>query len=320
MEDPSLQDMIKMLDDLCESLGIKAFQIEGLSAQGPNNIIVLLNDINDNEIKNEVDVYSELKRIEALIERLGLKVLFYQTETNEYNGMEGYSITLFGFHEGIVYAEHITSNTYNENERAEDNEARQKLQKVREAIDTIFKSENYDAEKIVDNHVIPYLEINQIDYLNEFFDVNTVLEAWLEETSGLKDFAFLIKELADYYNDEENGDMDDRHFRIMDKLDQLIPNMYDETQIKEKAQMRQKLNDLSIAIYKKTREKAMMKADAKYVKEIANSFLEYREQLGIKNQKCTKEEIDAFLRMTYYDTRIPKELLKNAMYEVVNQK
>lgn len=95
--------------------------------------------------------------------------------------------------------------------------------------------------------------------------------------------------------------------------------MYDEDKYLEKAYMIDRLNELSFAIFKAIREEAMKKRDSEYVKKITNSLLDYREKLGIKNPKVTKEEIEHYLRIVAYDTMIPRELLKNAMFDVANK-
>ena len=324
MEDSSIEDIMGVLKNLGSQDGIEFFEIATeIADELPN--VCLGDTIEEKIVKTKEEALSEVNRFMRLAEKLKANVIFYKLDTRDYKGKKGYCLDLSVIHNGINFKSNITSSSYREINVVivEDiiNEMEENINKVREALESVFKTQNFDPYQLVTDSFLPYLEKKGINYQDEFFDDNGALKIWMEEILGIDDFEDLIDELVSYYiEDDKNNNIEGYGSSILTQLEGLIPYMYEETYNKDRVEMTTKIRNFSIAIYKKTKEVAMLNLDAEYVKEITDSYLKYRKHLGIRSPNCTKEEIDAYLRKVRFDSRVPQEMLKNAMYDIANSK
>lgn len=323
MENTSIEEVIQELERIGGHLGIEVFEIqEFLTDEIP--AVQLGSSEEEPFVETQEEAFSKVHTIMRLTELLEPRAIFYKSDTNYHNNKIGYTISIYIIQNSINYSIIITSLNYFENISEKSALMDRKLRQVREAIEGIFKNEDFDPDRFVENSLIPYLNKNNIDYKNNFFNMNQVLKGWLTELLEIEDFASLVDELFMYYGIYENNDEDysvsSVYLSLMSQIVKLIPQMYKENQYMEKADLEEKINNLVLAIHIKTRETAMRKSGSDYVRKITDSFLNYRKTLGIKNPKTTKEEIDAYLRTVSYDTKVPRELLKNAMFDLLNEK
>ena len=323
MEDTSVDYIIQKLEGIGGQLGIEVFEIQEYLTDAIPEVQLGSSD-EDPVVETNEEAFSKVHAIMRLAGQFEPRAIFYKSETNFHDNKIGYTICIYIIHNGVNYSLSITSSNYFDNIIGESEEIDKKLRRVREAIESIFKNHDNDPDKIVEKSLIPYLNKNNIDYKSNFFNVNKVLKGWLSELLEMDDFSILVDELVIYYrvyeNDDEDYTVSIAYLSLMGQIIKLIPHMYKENQYIEMADMEQKINNLDLAIHIRTREEAMRKSGSDYVRKITDSFLKYKKSLEIKNPKTTKEEIDAYLRTVSYDTRVPRELLKNAMYDIANKK
>lgn len=324
MENTKIGDVIEQLEAMAHQLGIEIFEIQGdLFNKLPT--IQLNSPEDDLFVETKEDASLKVGEIIRLAEQLEPKAIFYKSDTNYRNDKMGYNLEISIIHNGINYSETIMSSEYFEIIGEEIEENHEKLRKLRDSIEGIFNNADFDPMTFVETSLLPYLRENSIDYKKESFNLDKALQGWLTKVLKIKNFVSLVDELTQSYIPHKENDEDYNIYRIrikqrsIEQLIKLVPYMYSEDQYIEKVSMIDKLNELSFEIHKAINEELMKNRDSKYSEKITNSFLDYRKKLGIKNPKVTKQEIEEYLRIVAYDPMIPRELLKNAMYDIANK-
>lgn len=323
MEDNNVAQVIEELKNIGVKTGIEIFMVGSFtSAEIPTLRLGEKVDTDEKIVETNEEAFLEIRNFMKLAEKLEAKAVFYTLDLFEHNQTNSYYLNLYLIHNGINFTINILSSNYSKlvDEMGERDlkEIEDKLNRVRDVVDIIFNKDQFNPYQFVTDSFLPYLDGKGIDYLSEFFKVDDFINGWFAEISGIEDIYNLIEELVNYFADEEEDKSEVCGLKLLGQLDTLVPYMYKENMVNERAVIGSRIKDLSFAIYKRTREAAMMKVGSEYVKKITNSYLEYRKELGIRNPKCTKEEIDQYLRMVSYDFRVPKELLKNAIYDLAN--
>jgi len=322
MENTKISDVIQQLEAMAHQLGIEIFEIQE-ELFNKLTTVQLNSSEDDLFVETKEDASFKVREIIRLAEQLEPKAIFYKSDTNYHNDKMGYNLEVCIIHNGINYSETIMSSDYFDILGEEIEEKDKKLRKLRESIEGIFNKVDFDPFTFVETSLLPYLRENSIGYKKESFNVDKALQGWLTKVLKIKNFVSLVDELTQYYIPYKKNDEDYNVYRLkprsIEQLIKLTSHMYSEDQYLEKVNMIDKLNELSFEIYKAIDEESMKKRDSKYSEKITNSFLDYRKKLGIKNPKVTKQEIEEYLRIIAYDPMVPRELLKNAMYDIANK-
>ncbi len=293
--------------------------------------MIFINRVIKEGVNKKEEAILELNRILEIAKKAGSRIILYSKGTLEIEGEVAFAIE-FLIDYGKVYLK-ISLNSGNFDKLAElyyekrNREINDKLNLIKEVLERIFGSNDFDPKKFMEDTFKPYLEKNSIDYKKWPVNTDELFTTWLKETSGVENIDRLIDELVknkvenpskvDMKNEDPETSSDFRNeifYGIFHKLESLLPHIYDDSNLSERIKIRTRINETSLEIYKGTQEIV----DAQYVEEVKNAYLEYRAKLGIKKGKCTKEEIDAFLRYIRFELTVPREFLRDAIYELTN--
>ena len=323
MENDEVGNVIKLLKEFGERQGIEIFDVYEFSADNIPTVFISSSG-SETIVETDEEANTEVDRIMRMAKQLGTKVILYEVGFNKYNDKEGHLMNLHIIHNNVNYVCNITFLSYLDVEAEEHNEMDRKLKEVKEIIESVFKTDDFNPDSLVRNSLIPYLSKNNVDYMNEFTNINEVLNGWFAEITGMENFPNIIDELKIFYVDDdlnaEDTNLIRSNFSMIDKLLTLIPEMYEKTQYSEIGFLIKTFKDLELAIHLRAKEAAMNKINKEYVQKVTESFLSYRKSMGIRNPKVTKEEIESYLRNVSVDINVPREALKIAMYDMANEK
>lgn len=325
MKKENIADMIQQIEEAGKKIGIEVLRTSEIRDEDITTVVLDTWRNEDNTGKDE-ETYLECIKIIELANHLNSKAVFYQIRLKMWEDEIGYGINLYFFSGSVMYERDITFPSYLNVEEKEDKVREKQLAKLGEAVERVFGNADFDPESIVENSLFPYLERNNIIRLSLFTSPNPIVEDWLMEVMGLENLVDLVTELSIYcLNTYENierdkGDPNAPYMRttLLRKLVFLVPYLYDDDKNKEQ-EITEKIERLDLAAYSKILEVKMMNSDPKDVEKIIKNFLNYRKKLGIRNPKVTKLEIDDYLRVAAYDSMVPRELLRNAMFDLANK-
>ena len=325
MNKENIKKVIQNLEEAGREIGIELVRSSGF--KGENSTRVFLDMGIDVEVTGtDEEISSDAIRVLELAKHLNSKAVFYEVKVKMWGDEVGYGIKLYFISTAVMYEAEITLPSYINIEEEEESEREEQLTAIGKAVEKVFGNADFDSESLVENSFFPYLERNNITKLNIFTNLNSIVEGWLEEIMGIKNLAYLISELTKYWSSVYNNT--DHNYRdptvpfmkslLLHKLAILVPYTSEDNEYKEK-EIKEKIIRLDLSIYTKLMEVKMTSSDPKDVEKITTNFLNYRKKLGIRNPRVTKQEIEEYLRITAYDTIVPKELLRNAMYDIVNK-
>ncbi|MEM3905250.1 MAG: hypothetical protein QXZ17_00040 [Nitrososphaerota archaeon] len=325
MEKEHIDNLILQMKHEGEKRGVQTLEIRGLSDENAFNLSL---DINGEHYYEETDeeALSEIIKILELANHLNSRVLFYKIDTNRWENETGYSIYFYFTSEGIIYESDITFLDYIHVEEMEDKARDEKLKAIKDVIERVFGNVDFDSESIVKNSLLPYFERNNITHISRFTNLNPIINRWWEEIIEIENSANLVSDLVDYYfnddktseNDSENSNTNLSNTGFPHFLLCLVPYMYEGD--KHKAdEITEKIKRLGLSVYSEIRRIEATENGPMEVKKITAEFLDRRRSLGIRNQKVTKQEIEEYLRWHEYGILIPRELLKNAIFDIANK-
>lgn len=325
MNKENIKKVIQTLEETGKKIGIEVIMTTGFTGENTTRVYLYVGpEVEDTGTEKETP--SNAIRFIELANHLNSKAVFYDIKVKIWGDEIGYGIDLYFVSGGIMYESDITLPSYTNVEEKEVDAREQQLTEIREALEKFLGNADFDLESVVENSLFPYLEKNNVVYLSLFTNLNPIVEGWLEEVMGIKNLADLVPELGRYcisvYENinHDNGDSNAPFMKssLLHKLVFLVPYMYYDDEKKEQ-EITEKIKRLDLTVYSKIIEVKMMSSDPKDVKKITKNLLNYRRKLGIRNPKVTKLEIDDYLRVAAYDTMVPRELLRNAVFDVANE-
>ncbi len=325
MEKEHIDNLILQLKQAGEKKGIQVLEIRAFLPENvPKVLIFIERGIHYKETDEEALL--EMLKVIEVANHVNSMTLFYQIDMNSWENETGYGIIFYFTSGGIIYESGITFLDYINNQRMENKAKEEKLKTIKDVIERVFGNVDFDSESIVKNSLLPYFERNNITHISRFTNLNPIINGWWEEIIEIESSADLISDLVDdYCNDDETSENDSEnpntnlsntgfpHFLLC-----LVPYMYEGD--KHKAdEITEKIKRLDLSVYSEIRRIEATENGPMEVKKITAEFLDRRRSLGIRNQKVTKQEIEEYLRWHEYGILIPRELLKNAIFDIANK-
>ncbi|MGP6207812.1 hypothetical protein ACNF42_07300 [Cuniculiplasma sp. SKW3] len=327
MEDFSLDELLGIIKTYQEEKGIMFLEsYDEIFELGIKTIPI--RPIHE-AVKDREEATFEIDRIAEMAKKLQCEIVFFSKDTFDIDGKTAFSVEFMIRYVNLLLDIELYSANFGELSDLRNKERETKidneLNQIRGVLEQVFNSPNFDAKRFVNETFIPYLNESNVEYKTWPVDIDQFFLFWLKETSKIENLESVIDDLVGIANigEETNTEEDEDNsiltkyynFRTFSKLETILPLVYSKKEdLKEGKRIKNNLESTSLALHKGV----IRLVDSRQVREITEDFLKYRYELGIRSKKCTKEEVESYLRYLSYDILVPKDLLKNAVYEIAN--
>ena len=325
MEKGHLDNLIKRMKQEGEKKGIQLVEVLAFIQKNvPRVILSVEGDVHYNETDEEALL--EIGKVIELARHMNLTTLLYYIDENVWEKEPGHRIIFYLSSWGIIYQTPISFLDYINNQEKRFKDIEEKLKKVKDAVEGVFGTSDFDPETIVENSLWPSLKRNNITQISRFTTLNPIINSWWDELLGIENSSDFFSDLGDYYciddgtlrNYIESPFNYSSEVNLFQTILCLIPYMYEKEKSKG-AIIKERIKRLDLSVLSKIMKLEANEHGPEEVEKITSEFLNLREGIGIRNRKVTKQEVEDYIRVLQYDGVIPREMLKNAIFDKANR-